>query len=104
MKSTIFKSTALALVISSPMSVMAAEPMPQSKEISNPIEAIAQVPATGIRVATGAVALPLMFIGEIGNISGQAGEVLWEHANRSNSEPMHTSDTKTPINNKESYL
>jgi ABC-type phosphate/phosphonate transport system permease subunit len=104
MKLTIFKSTVLALIVSSPISVMAAEPLSQAEGISNPIEAIVQIPATGIRIATGVAALPLMFVGEIGNISGQAGEALWEHANSSNSEPMHASDTKVLSNSNESFL
>jgi ABC-type transporter Mla MlaB component len=104
MKLTIIKSTVIALAVSGPMSVMAAEPLSQQKEVSNPIEAIVQIPVAGARVATGAVALPLMFVGEIGKISGQAGEALWEQANGSNSEPIHTSDTKVPANSNERFL
>jgi hypothetical protein len=90
MKSSVHKSVALALIVSaSPGLVMAAEPNPQTDEINNPIEAIAQIPVAGIKVASGVVALPLMFVGEIGNISGQAGEALWEHASNSSSEAKH---------------
>lgn len=104
MKFAILKSTVVALIISSSMSVMAAEPVSQPEGISNPIEVIVQIPVAGIRIATGVVALPLMFVGEIGNISGQAGEALWEHANSTSSEPMHASDTKVLVNSNESFL
>lgn len=103
MKSKIFKSTVLALVISSPMSVLAADVKPEETTV-NPIEAIAQIPATGFRAATGVIALPLMFLGEVGNISGQAGEVLWQHASGSNNESIQTTDSNNPIQNKERYL
>lgn len=104
MKLTILKSTVIALIVSGPMSVMAAEPLPQAEGTSNPIEAIVQIPVAGVRIATGAVALPLMFVGEIGNISGQAGEQLWQNATRQNSKSMEAADTKNPANSNERFL
>ena len=95
MKSTIIKSTVLALIVSSPMAVMAAEIIHSPEVSSNPVEVIVQIPIAGLKVATGVVAIPLMILGEIGNLSGQAGETLWEAANSPMGESMQTIDTKT---------
>jgi hypothetical protein len=99
MKSTIFKSTVLALIVASPMSVVAAESSQTSAVSNNPIEAIVNIPIAGVRIATGVVAIPLMIVGEIGSVSGQAGEKLWQQANGHNNKPMQSVDTKSPISN-----
>ncbi|MBL1141897.1 MAG: hypothetical protein HND53_07705 [Proteobacteria bacterium] len=104
MKLITVKSIALALIVSSPISVMATEPIPQPEEISNPIEVIVQIPVAGIRAATGLVSIPLMFVGEIGNISGQAGEQLWQSATRQKSKPIKDADIKNPANYNERFL
>jgi hypothetical protein len=104
MESTILKLTIAALIISSPMSVIAAEPIQESEVSNNPIHAITHLPITGVKIATGAVAIPLMIVGEIGNISSQAGKELWLHASRPINKPNHSADTNTPVNSKERFL
>ncbi len=104
MKLPIIKSTVIALIVSSPLSVMAVDTTVQLETSSHPVEAIAQIPITGLRIATGAVAIPLMIVGEIGSISGQAGKKLWEQATHQNAESMQAADTKKPTNNNERFL
>ena len=82
MKLTILKSIALTIIASSSMSVMATDTIYKTDTSTNPVEAIAHIPIVGLKVAGGAAALPLMIVGEIGNLSGQAGESLWEAAKR----------------------
>jgi hypothetical protein len=104
MKLTLLKSTVLALVVLSPMSVMAEEPLQKPAAYGNPILAIAQIPIAGVRIATGAVAIPLMIVGEIGNVSGQVGESLWQEANRQRTEPKKTVSSNISTNHKEKFL
>ncbi|MCZ6805092.1 MAG: hypothetical protein O7D86_14520 [Proteobacteria bacterium] len=89
----------LALIVSSPMTVMAAETVRNPEASSNPVEAIAQIPVAGLKIATGAVAIPLLIVGEIGSLSGQAGESLWEVARSPIGKSMQAADTKTATNN-----
>jgi len=104
MKLITLKSTALALIIASPMSVMATEQNYETHVSNNPIHAIAQIPIAGVKVATGAFALPLMMVGEIGNVSGEIGQSLWHEATGRNTESLRSVDAKSPTNGKESYL
>ena len=46
-------------------------------------QAIAHATAAGLKLVSGAVAIPLMMSGEIGKASGEIGEALWEEANTS---------------------
>ncbi len=104
MKLITLKSTVLALIVASPISVMAAEQIQEKNVSNNPIYAIAQIPIAGVRVATGAVALPLMIVGEIGNVSGEVGKSLWQGATGKNTKPMQSVDAKSPIDSNEDYL
>ena len=104
MKTSILKSTLLSLIVLSPMCVMAEEPSQKPDITNSPIHAIAHIPIAGVKIATGAVAIPLMIVGEIGNISGQAGEQLWQQASRPVSDSTRTADTKFPSGIKETFL
>jgi uncharacterized SAM-binding protein YcdF (DUF218 family) len=85
MKLLISKSVLLVVMVSvCSFSVLADETESKEMEVSNPIEAIVQIPVTGIKVASGIAALPLIFAGEIGSVSSQAGYALLEHASSSN--------------------
>lgn len=44
-------------------------------------QAIGHSTAAGVKLVSGAVAIPLLMGGEIGKVSGEIGEVLWEEAN-----------------------
>jgi len=52
-----------------------------SNALANSLEAIAQGTVAGFKLVSGAVAVPLMISGEIGRVSGQAGDELWQEAN-----------------------
>ena len=62
MKLTILKSTVLALIVSSPMTVMAAETIHNPEASSNPVEVIAQIPIAGIKLGFGIAAIPLLTV------------------------------------------
>ena len=95
MKMTNLKLIVLAIITSSSMTVMAADLDHKTDASSNPVEAIAQIPVVGLKVASGAAAVPLIFVGEIGSVSGQAGESLWEVANRPIGDTNQTTYTET---------
>jgi hypothetical protein len=63
-----------------------------SKALAHSLEAVAHTTVAGMKVVSGAVALPLVIVGEIGQVSGDAGEELWEEANRPIGEPLVISD------------
>ena len=63
-----------------------------SNAIANSLEAIAQGTVAGFKLVSGAIAVPLMISGEIGRVSGQAGEELWQEANTPIGTPLVITD------------
>lgn len=63
-----------------------------SNALANSLEAIAQGSVAGLKLVSGAVAVPLMISGEIGKVSGQAGEELWQEANTHIGTPLVITD------------
>ena len=93
MKSITLKLTVFALMIFGSMNVTAAGPSHHLSEASkNSAQAITHLPIAGVKLVSGVVAVPLIIVGEIGNISGQAGTALWEEANRPIGEPLQITD------------
>ena len=81
MKTTFLKSIVLAIVTSFSMTTMAEDNHQADKSI-HPVEAIAHIPVVGFKVASGVAAVPLMIVGEVGELSSQAGQTLMEVARR----------------------
>jgi hypothetical protein len=52
-----------------------------SNAVDHSAQAVAHSSAAGIKLVSGAVAIPLMIGGEIGKASGDIGEALWDDAN-----------------------
>jgi hypothetical protein len=52
-----------------------------SDSLDHSTQALAHSTAAGIKFVSGAIAIPLMMSGEIGKVSGEIGEELWEEAN-----------------------
>lgn len=52
-----------------------------SNAVNHSAQAVAHTTVAGLKLVSGAVAVPLLVTGEIGKASGQAGEALWEDAN-----------------------
>lgn len=81
------KSTILSLLLAIPLTLTssmasAAGPFQHSLKASqHTAQAIAQTSIAGVKVVTGVVALPLMAVGEVGQLSGKAGGALWDSAN-----------------------
>ena len=46
----------------------------------------------GLKLASGAAAIPFMVVGEIGTVSGEIGHDLWEEANSPPSGPLPVTD------------
>lgn len=49
--------------------------------VEHSVQAVAHSTAAGVKLVSGAVAVPLMLSGEIGKAAGEIGEALWEEAN-----------------------
>ncbi len=93
MKSIALKLSVSALMIFGSINAKAAGPSQHSGEASaNSVQAIAHTSIAGIKLASGVTAVPLLIVGEIGKISGQAGEELWEETNRPIGEPLEITD------------
>jgi len=52
-----------------------------AQALNNSIQAIGYSVEAGLKLASGAAAIPLMAVGEIGKVSGEIGHDLWEEAN-----------------------
>ena len=52
-----------------------------SDSLDHSAQALGHVTVAGLKLVSGAVAIPLMMSGEIGKASGDIGEALWEEAN-----------------------
>ncbi len=52
-----------------------------SNSLDHSAQALAHSTVAGFKLASGAVAIPLMMSGEIGKASGEVGETLWDEAN-----------------------
>jgi len=52
-----------------------------SDSLDHSVQALGHVTVAGLKLVSGAVAIPLMMSGEIGKASGEIGESLWEEAN-----------------------
>ncbi len=52
-----------------------------SDSLNHSAQALAHSTVAGLKLISGAVAIPLMMSGEIGKASGEIGEALWEEAN-----------------------
>ncbi len=52
-----------------------------SDSLDHSAQALGHVTVAGLKLVSGAVAIPLMISGEIGKASGEIGESLWEEAN-----------------------
>lgn len=63
-----------------------------SNALAHSMEALAQSTVAGLKLVSGAVAVPLMIGGEIGKVSGQVGDELWEEANRPIGDPLIITD------------
>ena len=63
-----------------------------SQALGHSMEALAQATVGGLKLVSGAIAVPLMVGGQIGKVSGQAGDDLWEEANRPIGEPLVITD------------
>jgi hypothetical protein len=63
-----------------------------SNALANSLEAIAQGTVAGLKLVSGAIAVPLMISGEIGRVSGEAGEELWQEANTPIGTPLVITD------------
>ena len=63
-----------------------------SNALANSLEALAQGTVAGLKLVSGAVAVPLLISGEIGRVSGQAGEELWQEANTPIGTPLVITD------------
>jgi hypothetical protein len=59
-----------------------------SEALVHSVQAAGHSVAAGVKVAFAVVAVPLLIGGEIGNVSGQVGEELWDEANRPIGAPL----------------
>jgi len=63
-----------------------------AQALNNSFEAIGYSVEGGLKLASGAAAIPFMVVGEIGNVSGEVGHGLWEEANSPPNGPLPVTD------------
>ncbi len=63
-----------------------------AQALNNSFEAIGYSVEGGLKLASGAAAIPFMVVGEIGNVSGEVGHGLWDEANSPPSGPLPVTD------------
>jgi len=63
-----------------------------AKALEMSLEAIGHSTIAGLKLVSGAVAVPLTFAGEVGKVSGDVGHDLWEEANTTESDAFPVSD------------
>ena len=63
-----------------------------AQALTHSMEAIGYTLEGGFKMVSGAVALPLVTVGEIGKVSGEIGNELWEEANSPPRGPFHITD------------
>ncbi len=63
-----------------------------SDALANSAQAIAHSTIAGLKLVSGIAAIPLLAVSEIGNVSEEIGETLWEEANQPIGEPLTITD------------
>ena len=51
------------------------------ESLNHSAQAVAHSTAAGVKIVSGVVSIPLMAVGEVGKVSGEIGEELWNEAN-----------------------
>jgi hypothetical protein len=81
-------AVALLIVCTSPATNAAGVSQHFSEALVHSLQAVGDSMAAGTKLAFAVVAVPLMVGGEIGKVSGQVGEELWNEANRPIGAPL----------------
>jgi hypothetical protein len=63
-----------------------------ARALEHSLEALGYSIEGGLKLVSGAAAVPLITVGEIGKVSGEAGEELWEEANAPPRGPFPVTD------------
>jgi len=75
-------SSSIAMLLSLSIPVIAGGSAQHfSDSLDHSVQAIGHSTVAGLKLVSGAVAIPLMMSGEIGKASGEIGESLWDEAN-----------------------
>ena len=81
MKTKISRFSALALLALSGPALAAGSLQHLGNSIDHSAQAIAHGSIAGVKLVSAAIAIPLLAAGEIGKVSGDIGEELWDEAN-----------------------
>ena len=73
-------STAMLFSLSMPV-IAGGSAQHFSDSLDHSVQALGHSTVAGLKLVSGAVAIPLMMSGEIGKASGEIGESLWDEAN-----------------------
>lgn len=93
MKINIFKYIFLTVFSMSSIPVMAGGAVEASAQaVTHSMEAIGYTLEGSFKLASGAVAVPFTVVGEIGKVSGEVGNELWEEANSPPHGPFPVTD------------
>jgi hypothetical protein len=63
-----------------------------TEALNHSLQAVGYSLQAGVKLASGALAIPFITVGEIGKVSGEVGHGLWEEANSPPTEPLPVSD------------
>lgn len=61
------------------------------------LQAIGNSTLAGLKLASGAAAVPLMSVGEVGQVSGEIGDELWDEANTVETDAFPVSDETVTV-------
>ena len=93
MKNTIIKTVGFTAILLASNTAFAAGSLQHLSEASvNSAQAIGHSSVAGVKIISGIAAIPLTVAGEIGHVSGEAGEILWDEANKPIGEPLEITD------------
>lgn len=93
MKNLFLNITGLLAISLVSTNVLAAGPFEHSSQASkNSAQAIGHSSVAGVKVVSGVVAIPLTIAGEVGRVSKETGNALWENVNQPIGEPLEITD------------
>lgn len=92
MQSKILQSCLFIVIIFSSMNVLAEPGNHPNQQSFGPLDLIAYTTIGSMKVVSAAAAIPLLTVGEIGNVSEAAGNALWENASKPIGDPSEVTN------------
>ena len=91
MKSKILQTCLFIIIMFSSINVLADPNHPDQKSFG-PVDLIAYTTIGSMKLVSAAAAIPLLTVGQIGNVSEAAGNALWENATKPIDAPLEVTN------------